>query len=92
MDETKLKEIKYKVEKIAVTMKKIEHAANSEIKNPDDYLQVCGALLAVCRNMYVSALGVEGAANMFAAIAETFIIQDEVLNELYNSPEKPTIH
>ena len=42
--------------------------------------------------MYVSALGVEGAANMFAAIAETFIIQDEVLNELYNSPEKPTIH
>ena len=91
MDETKLKEIKYKVEKIAVTMKKIENAANSEIKNPDDYLQVCGALLAVCRNMYVSALGVEGAANMFAAIAETFIIQDEVLNELYNSPEKPTI-
>ncbi len=61
MDETKLKEIKYKVEKIAVTMKKIENAANSEIKNPDDYLQVCGALLAVCRNMYVSALGVEGA-------------------------------
>ena len=47
MDETKLKEIKYKVEKIAVTMKKIENAANSEIKNPDDYLQVCGALICM---------------------------------------------
>ena len=92
MDEKKLKAIKYKVAKIAVSMKKIEDAATSEIKTHDDYLQVCGALLAVCRNMYVSALGIEGAANMFAAVAETFIIQEEVLNELYNSLEKPTVH
>jgi len=92
MDNQKLKAIKYKVEKIAMTMKKIEDAASGEIKSPDDYLQVCGALLAVCRNMYVSAIGIEGAANMFAAVAETFIIQEEVLNELYNSLEKPTVH
>tara|TARA_R100001377_G_scaffold84542_1_gene68324 strand:+ start:1321 stop:1599 length:279 start_codon:yes stop_codon:yes gene_type:complete len=92
MDEKKLKAIKYKVAKIAVSMKKIEDAATSEISTHDDYLQVCGAMLAVCRNMYVSALGIEGAANMFAAVAETFIIQEEVLNELYNSVEKPTVH
>ena len=92
MDEQKLKQIKDKVNKIAVAMKKIEDAANSEIKHPDDYLQVCGALMAVCRNMYVSGLGVEGAANMFAAVAETFIVQEEVLNELYYSVDKPTIH
>ena len=51
MDDQKLKEIKYKVGKIASSMKKIEDAAHSEIKNHDDYLQVCGAMLAVCRNM-----------------------------------------
>ena len=92
MDEQKLKEIKKKVEKIAISMKKIEDAANSEIKNPDDYLQVCGALMAVCRNMYVSGLGIEGAANMFAAVAETFIVQEEIIQELYYSADKPTIH
>ena len=92
MDEQKLKTIKYKVEKIAITMKKIEDAATSEIKTPDDYLQVCGALLAVCRNMYVSAIGIEGAANMFAAVAETFIVQEEVLDELYGPSLKPTLH
>jgi|TARA_R110000824_G_scaffold105148_4_gene248971 hypothetical protein len=92
MDEKKLKAIKYKVQKIAVSMKKIEDAATSEIVTHDDYLQVCGAMLAVCRNMYVSALGIEGAANMFAAVAETFIIQEEVLNELHNLLEKPTLH
>jgi|TARA_R110001583_G_scaffold105136_3_gene252567 hypothetical protein len=92
MDEQKLKAIKKKVEKIAISMKKIEDAANSEIKNPDDYLQVCGALMAVCRNMYVSGLGIEGAANMFAAVAETFIVQEEIIQELYYSVDKPTIH
>ena len=48
--------------------------------------------MAVCRNMYVSGLGIEGAANMFAAVAETFIIQEEVIQELYYSVDKPTIH
>jgi hypothetical protein len=32
-------------------MAKIEEAAHSEIKKEDDYLQVCGALMAVTRNM-----------------------------------------
>ena len=92
MDEKKLKAIKYKVQKIAVSMKKIEDAATSEIVTHDDYLQVCGAMLAVCRNMYVSALGTEGAAHMFAAVADTFIVQEEFINELYPSYTKSTIH
>ena len=33
-------------------MIKIEEAAEGEIKSGDDYLQVCGALMAVTRNMY----------------------------------------
>jgi len=50
--------LKSKVDKIATAMKKIEDVANSEINNQEEYLQVCGAMLAVTRNMYVDALGV----------------------------------
>ena len=58
-------QLKNKIEKIASAMKKIEEAASSEINSQDEYLQVCGALLAVTRNMYVEALGPQGAARMF---------------------------
>ncbi len=54
--------LKSKVDKIASAMKKFEDLANSEINNNEEYLQVCGALLAVTRNMYVEALGSHGAA------------------------------
>ena len=83
--------LKNKVEKIASTMKKIEEVANSEITTKEEYLQVCGALLAVTRNMYVEALGPQGAARMFQEVANTFMIQEELINEFYYD-EKPTIH
>ena len=38
--------------KLRDAMLKIEEAAESEIKCSEDYLQVCGALMAVTRNMY----------------------------------------
>jgi len=83
--------LKSKVDKIASAMKKFEDLANSEIKSNEEYLQVCGALLAVTRNMYVEALGPHGASRMFQEVANTFIVQEELL-ERYYDVEKPTIH
>jgi|TARA_Y100000310_G_scaffold89145_1_gene86277 hypothetical protein len=83
--------LKSKVDKIASAMKKIEEVAHSEIKNNEEYLQVCGALLAVTRNMYVDALGPHGAARMFQEVANTFVVQEELLEQYYDM-EKPTIH
>ena len=84
--------LKSKINKIATAMKKIEEAASSEINSDDEYLQVCGALLAVTRNMYVEALGPQGTARMFQEVANTFMIQEELINELYYDEETPTIH
>ena len=85
-------QLKNKVEKIASSMKKIEDAAHSEINSEDEYLQVCGALLAVTRYMYVEALGPQGAARMFQEVANTFMIQEELISEFFYDDEKPTIH
>jgi len=84
--------LKNKVEKIASAMKKIEEAASSEINTQDEYLQVCGAMLAVTRNMYVEALGPQGASRMFQEVANTFMIQEELINEFYYDEDAPTIH
>ena len=83
--------LKSKVDKIASAMKKFEDLANSQINNNEEYLQVCGALLAVTRNMYVDALGSHGAARMFQEVANTFMIQEELIDEFYTE-EEPTIH
>ena len=72
-------------------MKKFEEVAKSEINNNEEYLQVCGALLAVTRNMYVEALGPVGASRMFQEVANTFMIQEELLDQFYPE-EEPTIH
>ena len=72
-------------------MHRIEQVAKEEINTNDDYLQVCGALLAVTRNMYVEALGPYDAARMFEAVANSFQIQEELL-EVFRDGEKPTIH
>ena len=83
--------LKSKVDKIASAMKKFEDLAHSEINNNKEYLQVCGALLAVTRNMYVDVLGPHGAARMFQEVANTFVIQEELIEQFYPD-EKPTIH
>ena len=83
--------LKSKVDKIASAMKKFEEVAQSEINNNEEYLQVCGAMLAVTRNMYVEALGSHGAARMFQEVANTFMIQEELIDEFYTE-EEPTIH
>jgi len=83
--------LKSKINKIATAMKKIEEAASSEINSDDEYLQVCGAMLAVTRNMYVEALGPQGTSRMFQEVANTFMIQEELIDQFY-AEEEPTIH
>ena len=84
--------LKSKVDKIATAMKKFEVLAHSEINSNEEYLQVCGAMLAVTRNMYVEALGIHGAARMFQEVANTFVVQEELLEQYYYPDEKPTLH
>ena len=72
-------------------MQKIEQVAKEEISSNEDYLQVCGALLAVTRNMYVEALGPVDASRMFEAVAQSFHIQEELV-EFFREGEKPTVH
>jgi len=71
-------------------MVKIEEAAESEVKSSEDYLQVCGALMAVTRNMYERALGPEQTQQMFLAVAESFNVQEEILQAFKDA--RPTIH
>ena len=72
-------------------MQKVEQLAKDEISSPDDFLQVCGALLAVTRNMYVEALGPFDASRMFEAVANSFHFQENLI-EVFRDGEKPTIH
>ena len=72
-------------------MQRIEQVAKEEVNSPDDYLKVCGALLAVTRNMYVEALGPYDTARMFEAVAHSFQVQEELL-EVIHGGEKQTIH
>ena len=72
-------------------MQRIEQVAKEEVKTREDHLQVCGALLAVTRNMYVEALGPFDAARMFEAVANSFNIQEDLL-EVFRDGKNPTIH
>ena len=83
--------LKKELEKISTVMQKVEEIARSEIKNQDDYLRVCGAILAVTRNMYVEALGPFDAAKMFQAVADSFNLQEDIL-QLFKNEKGPTIH
>ena len=73
-------------------MQKIEQVAKEEISSNEDYLQVCGALLAVTRNMYVEVLGPFDTARMFEAAANSFQIQEELLEAFQRDGKPPTIH
>tara|TARA_R100001244_G_scaffold35774_1_gene32996 strand:+ start:113 stop:391 length:279 start_codon:yes stop_codon:yes gene_type:complete len=90
-DQKQTDKIKKQLEKLGTVMQKVEEAARNEINSPDDYLKVCGALLAVTRNMYVEALGPYDTARMFEAVAHSFHVQEELLKIIHNG-EKPTIH
>ena len=73
--------------KISEVMQKVEEFAKKEIKCPEDTLLVASALLAVTRNIYVSALGIQDTARMFEAVADSFVVTEEFIERF-----KPTIH
>jgi len=68
-------------------MQKVDRLVKNETKNPEDVILVASALLAVTRNIYVSALGIQDTARMFEAVADSFVVTEEFMEQL-----KPTIH
>jgi hypothetical protein len=81
------KRMDQKVVKISEVMQKLDKFVKNETKNPEDIILVASALLAVTRNIYVSALGVEDTARMFEAVADSFLATEKFIEQF-----KPTIH
>jgi hypothetical protein len=90
-DQKHLDKVKKQLEKISYLMQRFENVAREEISSNEEFLQVCGAMLAVVRNMYVEALGPDDAARMFEALTNTFQYQEDIL-DIFQGAEKPTIH
>jgi N-acetylneuraminic acid mutarotase len=77
--------------KINDSMRKIQELVDNEIKNPEDMMLVCSALMAVTRNMYVVSLGATDAAKMFQAVSDSFYAIEDLMDH-FRSVEKPTFH
>ena len=90
-DQKQTDKIKRQIEKLSTVMQRVEQLAKEEISSPEDFLQVCGAMLAVTRNMYVEALGPYDTARMFETVAHSFHVQENLI-EVFRDGEKPTIH
>jgi len=91
-DQKQTDKIKRQIEKLSTVMQRVEKLAKEEISSPEDFLQVCGALLAVTRNMYVEALGPVDTSRMFEAVAQSFHIQEELIEVFQRDRKPPTIH
>ena len=77
-----------KIQKIInKAMQSLEKTVRGEIKKDEDKLLVASALMAVTRNLYVEAIGAEDTAQVFASIADSFFLTEEMLEQY-----KPTIH
>ena len=91
-DQKQTDKIKKQLEKLSTVMQRVEQLAKEEISSPEDFLQVCGAMLAVTRNMYVEAVGPYDAALIFETVAQSFKIQEDIIEVFRRDGEKPTIH
>jgi len=83
--------VKKQLEKLSSVMQQVEEVARANIGSEEDVLQVCGAMLAVTRNMYADALGPIDASKVFHAAADSFGITEDIL-EIFKNQPKPTIH
>ena len=83
--------VKKQLEKLSTVMQQVEEVARANISSDEDVLQVCGAMLAVTRNMYADALGPLDASRVFHAAADSFGITEDILN-IFRNESKPTIH
>ena len=68
-------------------MQTLEMAARKEIKKDEDKLLIASALMAVTRNLYVETIGAEDTAQVFASIADSFFLTEQMIEQY-----KPTIH
>ena len=68
-------------------MRSLEKTARSEIKKDEDKLLVASALMAVTRNLYVETIGADDTAHVFASIADSFFLTEDIIKQY-----KPTIH
>jgi len=75
------------IKTINKAMQSLEKAARGEIKKDEDKLLVASALMAVTRNLYVETIGADDTAHVFASIADSFFLTEEMLKQY-----KPTIH
>ena len=77
-----------KVQKISDIMQKAELLIQEELADaPEDAVLIASGLLAVTRNLYVQTLGIDGAVRMFEAVADSFVITEQFLEQI-----KPTLH
>ena len=90
-DPEQMDKVKKQLEKLSFVMQQVEEVARSNIKSDEDVLQVCGAMLAVTRNMYADALGPLDASRIFQSVADSFGRTEDILDIFRNEP-KPTIH
>ena len=75
------------IKTINKAMQSLEKTARGEIKKDEDKLLVASALMAVTRNLYVEAIGANDTALVFASIADSFFLTEEMIKQY-----KPTIH
>ena len=69
-------------------MQKAELLIQEELADsPEDAILIASGLLAVTRNLYVQTLGIDGAVRMFEAVADSFVITEQFLEQI-----KPTLH
>tara|TARA_R100000988_G_scaffold45854_1_gene22613 strand:+ start:727 stop:975 length:249 start_codon:yes stop_codon:yes gene_type:complete len=76
------------IKKISDSMQELDQLARSLVKNPEDALLVCAALMAVTRQHYVEELGSEQTSFIFQSVVESF----DFMTALEQEFKQHTIH
>ena len=76
------------VKKISDSMQELDELARSLVKNSEEALLVCAALMAVTRQHYVDALGAEQTSFIFQSVVESF----DFMTALEQEFKQHTIH
>jgi|TARA_R110000824_G_scaffold203667_2_gene388194 hypothetical protein len=76
------------IKKISDSMQELDQLAKSLVKNPEDALLVCAALMAVTRQHYVEELGSEQTSFIFQSVVESF----DFMTALEQEFKQHTIH
>lgn len=82
-----MREVK-SIKKISDSMQELDQLARSLVKNPEDALLVCAALMAVTRQHYVEELGPEQTSFIFQSVVESF----DFMTALEQEFKQHTIH